>query len=88
MTLEDECRFVISCPLYNNERRELLTEDMHNSLLFNEIPTDQQKFVFILSNEDTSLITKLTAFVQIAFKARSSYLEKPSNKVGAVGFKC
>ena len=76
-TIEDECHFVISCPLYNNERRELLTEAMHNSLLFNEIPTDQQKFVFILSNEGTSLITKLAAFVQISFKARSSYLEKP-----------
>ena len=87
-TIGDECHFVISCPLYNNERRELLTEAMHNSLLFNEIPTDQQKFVFILPNEDTSLITKLAAFVQIAFKARSSYLEKPWNKVGAVGFKC
>ena len=76
-TIEDECHFVISCPLYNNEKRERLTEAMHNSLLFNEIPTDQQKFVFILSKEDMSLITKLAAFVQIAFKARSSYLEKP-----------
>ena len=69
-TIGDECHFVISCPLYNNERRELLTKAMYNSLLFNEIPTDQQKFVFILSNEDTSLITKLAAFVQITFKAR------------------
>ena len=36
-TIENECHFVISCPLHNNEMRELLTEAMHNSLLFNEI---------------------------------------------------
>ena len=75
--LKTNATLLSAVPCIITKGEELLTEAMHNSLLFNEIPTDQQKFVFILSNEDTSLITKLAAFVQIAFKARSSYLEKP-----------
>ena len=37
--------------------------------------------MFLLSNEDTSLLTKLAAFVHKCFKTRSSYLDALRNYV-------
>ena len=49
--IEDESHFVLKCPLYDQERRSLLQSVITNSGNFENIPSDTQKFIFILSNE-------------------------------------
>ena len=69
--IEDECHFITSCPLYLTERGELYAEIRRNSILFDEIPTDKQKFIFILSNENVEVLKKLAAYVYKSFSIRS-----------------
>ena len=47
---EDECHFLISCPLYNDDRKDLFDSIRKTTLLFDEIPTALQKFIFLLTN--------------------------------------
>ena len=70
--VEDECHFITSCPLYLTERGELYAEVRRNSILFDEIPTDEQQFIFILSNENVDVLKKLAAYVYKAFGIRAS----------------
>ena len=70
--VEDECHFITSCPLYSNEREELYAEVHKNSRWFNEIPTNNQKFIFILSNENVEVSNKVAAFVYKSFALRAS----------------
>ena len=71
-TVEDECHFITSCPLYSTGREILYTEAKRNATAFEEIPTDKQKFIFLLSNENTKLLTTLAKFVHESFNIRSS----------------
>ena len=70
--VEDECHFITSCPLYSNERKELYAEVHKNSMWFNEIPTNNQKFIFILSNENVDVLNKVAAYVYKSFAVRAS----------------
>ena len=70
--VEDECHFITSCPLYSTGREVLYTEAKSNAPAFEEIPTDAQKFIFLLSNENTNLLITLAKFVNDSFKIRAS----------------
>ena len=72
--IEDECHFVISCPLYNQERKRLFDSARKNSTYFDNIPSDCQKFIFLLSNEDHTVLRNLAAFIFESFKHRSEFL--------------
>ena len=63
-SVEDECHFLIKCPLYDNERREVLVEANRNSKHFSVTMTEIQKFNFLLSNEDQSLLSKCGFHIQ------------------------
>ena len=71
--VEDECHFIIQCPLYNNNRNELLTEVMNDCINFN-IMTNKQKFIFIMTNEKSNIMQKLAKFVYTSFKIRNEFL--------------
>ena len=73
--IEDECHFLIACPLYESERRKRFHIVQTNSSLFDEIPTDKQKFIFLRTNEDPYAISNLATFVCNAFKLRSTRLK-------------
>ena len=71
--IEDECHFLITCPLYNDDREDLFQLVRSTARLFDEIPTDIQKFVFLLTNENELVMSKLAAFVYKSFKKRTDY---------------
>ena len=73
--IEDECHFVINCPLYNTERGNLFKSVINNSTSFNDIPSDYQKFIFILTNEDPIVLRDLALFTYKAFQIRNRFLE-------------
>ena len=70
--VEDECHFITSCPLYLTEREELYAEVRKSSIHFDEIPTNIQKFIFILSNENVDVLNKVAAYVYKSFAIRAS----------------
>ena len=72
--IENECHFITTCPLYNLARINLLKSAQKNSSSFKDIPTDDQKFIFMLSNEDPVFLNELALFTYNAFKSRSNYM--------------
>ena len=56
--IENESHFITKCPLYNDDRKELYSEILKHSRLFNNL-TNDQKFIFILTNVDVVIINKL-----------------------------
>ena len=70
--IEDECHFITSCSLYLTEREELYAEVRKSAMNFDEIPTNIQKFIFILSNENIDVLNKLAAYVYKSFAIRTS----------------
>ena len=75
--VENEAHFILECPLYNHERRSLLQSLISNSANFEIIPSENQKYTFILSNEDPYVLRELSSFVFKAFKIRDQYLNEP-----------
>ena len=71
--VEDEFHFVIKCPLYAAERKVLFDAFSENCKNFDSL-TEEQKFIFILSNEDTDLTKILAKFLFRSFKIRESAL--------------
>ena len=54
-TVEDECHFIINCPLYDNNRIELIQEVKKTCLNYDQM-NDIQKFIFIMSNENENIV--------------------------------
>ena len=77
--IEDEYHFIIKCPLYTNERRDLigLSENMYKN--FNSL-SDEQKFVFILSNENENILETLARFIFHSLKNREQIISQLLDK--------
>ena len=68
--MEDEFHFLFKCPLYNKERETVLNEiDKDNQNFLNLF--DKQFFLWILTNENSSILFKLCNFLVIGFGIRS-----------------
>ena len=63
--IEDELHFVIKCPEYENERTLLFTACTENSI---HSETMSNEFIFIMSNEDLNVSSKLGSFVSNSMK--------------------
>ena len=73
--VEDECHFLITCPLYNNERQELWDKVRRDSRLYDDITSDLQQFIYILiTNEDENIRSSIAAFTFNSFNKRDTYL--------------
>lgn len=72
--VEDECHFVTICPIYEEARKELYTAAESFAASFKDIPTNEQKFIYIMSNEDKKLLAKLGEFTYKSFKRRKIIL--------------
>ena len=57
--IEDECHFIINCPIYIEERKVLFDCCRKDCKHFDSL-TDKQNFIFIFTNE-TSYVTKALA---------------------------
>ena len=64
-SVEDEIHFLMYCPKFENLRRELFS----NVLNYNAaILSAEDKFVWILSNEDPSCVRELAKFIHSCFQ--------------------
>ena len=78
--IEDEIHFVTKCPLYNEERIKLYgscRNNMREGINFDLNPTDEQKFVFIVSCKNAVITKSLAIFLINAFKLRNESLLDP-----------
>ena len=73
--IEDELHFVIICPEYENERPLLFTACTEHSIHF-EIMSNELKLIFIMSNEDLNVSSKLGSFVSNSMKVREREIPK------------
>ena len=73
--VEDELHFIVSCDLFETERETLFEACRNSSALF-EGMADEMKLIFILTNEDTVIESRLGNFVYNSFRKRSIELEK------------
>ena len=71
----DECHFLTKCPLYNTNRLEFYTEIRKLSLEFDYL-TNIQKTIYIMRNENTSVIKNLAKFVHECMKIRKEYMSQ------------
>ena len=69
--IEDECHFVIKCPLYIKERNRLFDACRKTCLSFDSM-SEEQKFIFILSNEDIDITRVFAGFLFRSFKIRET----------------
>ena len=78
--IENEVHFVTKCPLYKDERLKLYSCCRNNAregLNFDLIPTEEQKFVYILSNKNTAITRSFGNFVVKSFILREeAYLRQ------------
>ena len=65
--LEDECHFVMECPVYAEERSKLIKR------YFWRRP-NMMKFVELMTSENKSIVQSLACFVEKAFKIRNNVL--------------
>ena len=77
--IEDEYHFIIKCPLYNNERRALIGLCGNIYKNFNSL-SDEQKFVFILSNENENILETLSRFIFHSLKNREQIISQTLDK--------
>ena len=70
--IENEIHFLTNCRIYEDERDTLYKSCRENCNQFEFLQTNQQIFIFILSNENTSIIKALARFVDNAFKLRDT----------------
>ena len=73
--IENELHFVIKCPLYSSERKTLYKSLTQNSKHFESLTTDEQKFIYVMTNEDDEVMENLARFVFNSMQIR----EKGSN---------
>ena len=68
--IENEFHFVIVCPLYEKERVTLFQSCRENSKHFDNDLNEEQKFIFIMTNECPTVIGTLAKFVFKSFIIR------------------
>ena len=72
--VEDEKHFLLSCPLYTASREKLEHLCRLNSAFYDSYNTEQ-KFIYIMSNENGSIIKKLGNFVVESMTVRQKMIE-------------
>ena len=68
--VEDECHFVTTCPTYQADRTVLFNVAGNCNNNFGDIPTNEQKFIYLMSHENPNLLAKLGEFVYKSFNTR------------------
>ena len=74
LTVEDECHFLTECPIYNSERNKLYATIRESSHHFDNM-TNEQKFIFIMTNEDEIILQKVAKFIFTSMKLRNGLLK-------------
>ena len=72
--IEDECHFVTKCPLYSSERKVLYKSLKDNSKIFESL-NEEQKFVFIMTNENQMVMRELAKFTFKSMETREKTIK-------------
>ena len=73
--VEDERHFLIKCPLYENQRENLFQTCRENCQQFDSLESDENKFLFIMTNEDERVMRSVAKFISDSFKFRETALD-------------
>ena len=73
--IEDEIHFVVKCPLYSSERKTLFHTLTRNSKNFDLLNSDEQKFIFIMTNEDMGVMKQLAKFTFNSMQIRDNVIK-------------
>ena len=73
--VEDEIHSLIICPLYIIDRDEVFEEINKNNKNFYSL-SNKEKFLWIMSNENDRLLTRLGNFLISIFKTRNSTIQE------------
>jgi hypothetical protein len=73
--VEDEKHFLITCPLYENQRDILFETCRENCRRFDLLTAENEKFIFIMTNEDINIVKSVAKFVSDSFKFRELALD-------------
>ena len=68
--IENEKHFLIRCPLYENQRESLFEACRENCRLFNSLTSEEDIFIFVMTNEDINVMRSVAKFVYDSFKFR------------------
>ena len=68
--VEDEKHFITNCPLYSKQRLILYQYIGNNSIHFDSLETDEEKFTYIMTNENTIVMNELGKYISNAFLIR------------------
>ena len=68
--IEDECHFVINCPLYNEDRKALFSKVSAVNQNFVSL-NDKEKFIFLITLKDDYILNQFAKFVYMAFQKRN-----------------
>ena len=79
--VEDECHFITKCPLYSNQRVLLYQSLNNNSRFFESITTNEQKFIFTMTNENENVMVELAKFIFKAMNARETAIQEILKKL-------
>ena len=71
-SIEDEFHFLLHCQLYNEERSALFHEITNIEQEFSSL-TDRDRLIFLLSNENSQILTWVGKFVYNSFTKRNEY---------------
>ena len=73
--IENELHFVTKCPLYSSERKKLYKSLEYNSRFFLSLNTDEKKFIFIMTNEDETVMANLAKFTYNSMEIREKVVK-------------
>ena len=72
--IEDEKHFINKCPLYLIERAILFRSLQDNSANFDSLTSDEQKFIFIMTNEDSKVLNELSKYIYNSLVKRDKFI--------------
>ena len=74
--IEDETHFILSCPSFSSERNTFLESMQMLYPNFSSIPTDNQKMIFLSTNEDGNFLSLFSQYLTTIYKKRQTNQEK------------
>ena len=69
--VEDEHHFIFSCPLYNNKREDFMCGLINNNNNFENL-SNNEKLIWLMSNEDDDVILDFSNYIYNCFKIRKN----------------
>ena len=73
--VENEKHFLITCPLYENQRENLFHQCRENCRSFDSLTPEEERFIFIMTNEDINVTKSVAKFISDSFKFRELALD-------------